>query len=179
MLWLLAPIGLLFATPAIRAFAFASVPVALVFGYVQQPDRALWNLHFVVTPLASLVLYRLPAIAAWATIAFFAIANLRVGAQLMFVRRPAALSGINRIAAAGMVGPGVRGASRWRRNRHEAFRGALIGAVLGEIGAVTTRGGKTIATSTNDCRSGGAGLQDFHFSVPSCSGFSPHPGPRC
>ena len=104
VLWLLAPIGLVFATPAIRAFAFASVPVALVFGYVQQPDRALWNLHFVVTPLASLVLYRLPAIAAWATIAFFAIANLRVGAQLMFV--PAARGALAAsivMAAAGMV----------------------------------------------------------------------------
>ena len=104
VLWLLAPIGLLFATPALRAFAFASVPVALIFGYVQQPDRALWNFHFVITPLASLVLHRLPAIAAWATIAFFAIANLRVGAQLMFV--PAArgaLAASVMIAAVGTV----------------------------------------------------------------------------
>jgi hypothetical protein len=85
VLWLLAPIGLMFAAPALRAFALASIPVAMVFGYVQQPDRALWNFHFVVTPLASLALHRLPAIAAWATIAAFAIANLRVGAQLPFV----------------------------------------------------------------------------------------------
>ncbi len=104
VLWLLAPIGLLFAPPALRAFAFASVPVALVFGYVQQPDRALWNFHFVVTPLAALVLNRLPAAAAWATIALFAIANLRVGAQLMFM--PAArlaLVGSVAAAAAGMA----------------------------------------------------------------------------
>ncbi|HUQ88805.1 MAG TPA: hypothetical protein VM096_14710 [Vicinamibacterales bacterium] len=85
VLWLLAPIGWFLATRSLRMFAIASIPVALVFGYVQQPDRALWNFHFLVTPLASLVLSRLPAIAAWAMIAFFAIANLRVGAQLMFV----------------------------------------------------------------------------------------------
>jgi hypothetical protein len=85
VLWLLAPIGLFLATPAVRAFALASIPVALVFGYVQQPDRALWNFHFVVTPLASLTLHRLPAIAAWAAIAAFAFANLRLGAQLTFV----------------------------------------------------------------------------------------------
>jgi len=104
VLWLLAPIGLFFATPALRAFALASVPVALLFGYVQQPDRALWNFHFVVTPLAALVLSRLPAAAAWGTIVLFAIANLRVGAQLMFV--PAArmaLFGSVALAAAAMT----------------------------------------------------------------------------
>ena len=91
-----------FATPALRAFALASIPVALIFGYVQQPDRALWNFHFVVTPLASLVLHRLPAIAAWATIAFFAIANLRVGAQLMFV--PAARGALAASVVIAIVG---------------------------------------------------------------------------
>jgi hypothetical protein len=85
VLWLLAPIGLWLAPSALRIFAVAGLPVALVFGYVQQPDRALWNFHFVVTPLAALVLYRLPAAIAWATIAAFAFANLRIGAQLMFI----------------------------------------------------------------------------------------------
>ena len=104
VLWLLAPLGWFLATPALRVFAFASLPVALLFGYVQQPDRALWNFHFVVTPLASLVLHRLPAIAAWATIAAFAIANLRVGAQLMFVPAArAALAASVVIAVCGML----------------------------------------------------------------------------
>ena len=85
VLWLLAPVGLLLAPAAVRAFAIASIPVALIFGYVQQPDRALWNFHFVVTPLSALVLSRLPQAVAWLTIAAFAFANLRVGAQLMFV----------------------------------------------------------------------------------------------
>lgn len=85
VLWLLAPIGLFLAPAAVRAFALTSIPVAMVFGYVQQPDRALWNFHFVVTPLSALVLSRLPQAAAWALIGLFAFANLRVGAQLMFV----------------------------------------------------------------------------------------------
>jgi hypothetical protein len=85
VLWLLAPIGLFLAPAALRVFALASIPVALVFGYVQQPDRALWNFHFVVTPLSAIVLSRLPQAAAWTIIGLFAFANLRVGAQLMFV----------------------------------------------------------------------------------------------
>jgi hypothetical protein len=110
VLWLLAPIGLLFAPAQVRTFALASIPVALLFGYVQQPDRALWNFHFLVTPLAALVLDRLPVATAWGTIALFAIANLRVGAQLMFV--PAArvaLLGSVALAAAGMAWAWMKG----------------------------------------------------------------------
>ena len=82
VLWMLAPIGLWLAPPELRRFAFAAVPVALLFAYVQQPDRALWNFHFILTPLAALVLVRVPAPMAWSCIAAFALANLRLGAQL-------------------------------------------------------------------------------------------------
>ena len=85
VLWLLAPLGLLIAPRPIQMFALASIPVALVFGYVQQPDRALWNFHFLVTPLAALVLQRLHPAIAWTTVAAFAFANLRLGAQLPMV----------------------------------------------------------------------------------------------
>lgn len=81
-LYVLAPIGLLFASRQMRLLIVASIPIALVLAYVQQPDRALWNLHFLVVPLAALVLDRAPARIAWATVAAFAIGNLRVGAQL-------------------------------------------------------------------------------------------------
>ena len=84
-LWLLGPAGLLLAPPALRRFALVSLPVAALFGYVQQPDRALWNFHFVVTPLAALVLERASRVLAGATVALFAVANLRVGAQLPHV----------------------------------------------------------------------------------------------
>jgi hypothetical protein len=59
-----------------------SLPIAAVFGYVQQPDRGLWNFHYLVAPLAALVLARVPAALSWTTIGLFAVGNLRVGAQL-------------------------------------------------------------------------------------------------
>jgi hypothetical protein len=94
-LWLLAPVGLLLAPAPVRRFAIASIPVALVFGYVQQPDRAFWNFHFVVVALGALVLEKAPPLVAWASVLAFALANLRLGGQLPFVppsRLPLALS---------------------------------------------------------------------------------------
>jgi hypothetical protein len=114
VLWLLAPIGLWLAPAALRLFAVAAIPVALVFGYVQQPDRALWNFHFVVTPLSALVLSRLPAPAAWLTIAAFGAANLRIGAQLMFV--PAARVAVG----ASIVVAATATAWAWSRGRLHA-----------------------------------------------------------
>ena len=84
-LWMLAPLGLLMAPRPMQAFALAALPVAALFSYVQQPDRALWNFHFIVTPLAAIVLQRISPAIAWATVGTFAIANLRVGAQLTMV----------------------------------------------------------------------------------------------
>ena len=90
-LYLLAPAGLLFATPALRRLGLVSIPIAAVFCYVQQPDRALWNFHYLVVPLAALVLERVPATLATAVVALFAIGNLRVGAQLP-------IAGLTRVA---------------------------------------------------------------------------------
>lgn len=81
-LYVLSPLGLFFASRQLRLLVVASLPIALVLAYVQQPDRALWNLHFLVVPLAAIVLVRVPPMAAWATVASYAIGNLRVGAQL-------------------------------------------------------------------------------------------------
>jgi hypothetical protein len=103
VLWLLAPIGLFLAPAALRVFAVAAIPVALVFGYVQQPDRALWNFHFVVTPLSAIVLSRLPQAAAWTIIGLFAFANLRVGAQLPFVPAARAALALSLMVATGAM----------------------------------------------------------------------------
>ena len=81
-LYVLAPAGFLFAPRELRRLVLVSLPIAAIFGYVQQPDRGLWNFHYLVAPLAALVLERVPASLAWATIVSFAIGNLRVGAQL-------------------------------------------------------------------------------------------------
>ena len=104
VLWFLAPVGWWLAPRPLQLFAVASLPVAALFVYVQQPDRALWNFHFVVTPLAALVLQRVNSTIAWATVATFVIANLRVGAQLTIV--PAArfaLVASTVLAVAGVV----------------------------------------------------------------------------
>lgn len=81
VLYILAPAGFFLAPRRLRLLALASLPIAAFFGYVQQPDRALWNLHFLVVPMAALVLERAPAIGSL-TLAAFIVGNLRVGAQL-------------------------------------------------------------------------------------------------
>jgi hypothetical protein len=84
-IYLLFPFGLLRASRELRLLAVAAVPAALALVYVQQPDRALWNFHFLVIPIAVLALEKLPAWGVWLFIALFAMANLRVGAQLKIV----------------------------------------------------------------------------------------------
>jgi hypothetical protein len=76
------PVGVLLASRRLRLLAVVSLPVAALFGYVQQPDRALWNFHFLAAPLAATVLDGAPPALAVATVAAFVVANLRVGAQL-------------------------------------------------------------------------------------------------
>jgi hypothetical protein len=84
-LFLLIPVGFLRSGPDLRRFALASLPAVLALAYVQQPDRALWNFHFVAVPLAMVVLERSPAVVGWLFVVCFAIANLRIGAQLTVV----------------------------------------------------------------------------------------------
>jgi hypothetical protein len=95
-LYVLAPVGFLLAPRQIQRLVLVSLPIAGIFGFVQQPDRALWNFHYLVTPLAALVLARASAPLAWATIALFVVDNLRVGAQLP-------ISAISRWAIAGSL----------------------------------------------------------------------------
>jgi hypothetical protein len=78
------------AGDTLRAIAVCSVPALVAFVYVQQPDRALWNFHFVVIPIAMLVLEELPDRLCWAFVVAFAIANVRLGddqpAAFMWIR---------------------------------------------------------------------------------------------
>lgn len=80
-LYVLAPVGFFLAPRPLRILTLTALPVALMFGYVQQPDRALWNFHFLVLPLAAIVLDRAPVLGS-STLAAFTLGNLRVGAQL-------------------------------------------------------------------------------------------------
>ena len=83
--YLLAAAGLLWAPPRLRRLAIFTLPVAALFAYVQQPDRALWNVHYLVLPLSAVTLARASRALAWATVAAGALADLRVGAQLPIV----------------------------------------------------------------------------------------------
>ena len=103
VLWLLAPIGFWSARQSVRRIALAAIPVALVFGYVQQPDRAFWNFHFLAAPLAALVLERAHATVAWACVATFVLANLRLGAQLPFIPSSRATLALSLVLALGCL----------------------------------------------------------------------------
>jgi hypothetical protein len=86
-LLLLMAAGFRRATRTLRLLFAASIAPALVLMYVQQPDRALWNFHFVVIPIAVLVLQELPDSLCWLFVVSFATANVRLGEL-----QPAALS---------------------------------------------------------------------------------------
>ncbi len=107
-LYVLAAAGLFWAHRRLRRLALVCVPIALLFGYVQQPDRAMWNFHYLVTPLAALVLARVPRWLAWATLAAGVFANLRLGAQLPVPSARYALA-ISVVLAATAVVVAVRG----------------------------------------------------------------------
>ncbi len=66
----------------LRRLALASLPAALVFAYVQQPDRAIWNFQFVLLPLAAAVLQGTPLWlrATWLT--SFAVSQLPIDGGL-------------------------------------------------------------------------------------------------
>jgi len=103
-LFLLIPAGLWWATRQLRLLTVAAVPALVALAYVQQPDRALWNFHFLAIPLAVVVLEALPPVLAWAFVAAYALANLRFGAQVAFVpsaRFPVAVSLLLAVAAIG------------------------------------------------------------------------------
>ena len=85
MLWVLWPAGLLWGPRPLTQLTLAALPCILVWCYVQQPDRALWNFAFVAMPAAAVVLARCAPALGWALVAAHALVNLRFGAQFNFV----------------------------------------------------------------------------------------------
>ena len=80
-LYLLLPAGLAHSRTNLN-LALASLPAVAAFVYVQQPERALWNFHFIVIPIAVQVLQELPGWAMATFVTAFGVSNLRFGAQL-------------------------------------------------------------------------------------------------
>jgi hypothetical protein len=116
--YLLIPFGWISAPRTLKQLSIAAVPFAAFLAYVEQPDRALWNFHFLAFPLAAIVLDDLPATARWAFVGFYALANARVGAQLEIAppaRFPLAVSAAIAVAAVAL---------HWRRT-HVTRGGSL------------------------------------------------------
>jgi hypothetical protein len=79
--WVFALLGYRHATPAIRQLALGTVfPIAALV-YVQTPERALGNAFFVIVPLASVFLSRLPPGAAWAAAITNGLVTAKIGAS--------------------------------------------------------------------------------------------------
>jgi len=84
-LYPLIPFGMWRAPLRLRQLAVASLPFVLLLCYVEQPDRALWNFHFIGNPLAALVLEPMPNAFVVPFLGIYVLGNLRVGAQFDFV----------------------------------------------------------------------------------------------
>jgi hypothetical protein len=81
-LYALLPFGWRLAPPLLRQLTIGSIPALIAFVWVATPERALWNFFFLVIPIAALALAAVPAAVAAVFVALFAIANLRIGAQV-------------------------------------------------------------------------------------------------
>ena len=113
-LWILLAAGFARSGERLRRLALCSLPAALAFVYMQQSDRALWNFHFVVIPIAAAVLAELPSWACAAFVTGFAIANLRLGAP-----QPAAFTWIRGAALAVSMMIAIAAALKERKDRED------------------------------------------------------------
>jgi hypothetical protein len=104
----IAAVGLAGAGSHWRRLVAAAVPAALALCYVQQPDRALWNFHFIVIPLAALALERVPAAFAWSFVLLFALANARLAAQIPFLPPTRLLAPLALVAGGAAIALAVR-----------------------------------------------------------------------
>src|SRR5262249_37559410 len=115
-LYALLPAGLARSGRSLRTLALAAVPAAAAFLYVEQPERGLWNFHFIVIPIAMVALQELPGWAIAAFVAAAGVVGLRFGAQLdlRLAARVALLIAIGIALAASFVAVKRRDAVRSR-----------------------------------------------------------------
>jgi hypothetical protein len=99
-LWLLWPVGLVWARAPIRHLTFAALPPMLVFLALQQPERALWNFAVILMPAVAVVLDRVPPVIGWAAVGAQVLLNLRFGAQLTFMPSARILFAVSIVIAA-------------------------------------------------------------------------------
>jgi hypothetical protein len=98
--WVFAALGFRSATPDWRNLAIGSLLPFLALNYVQNPERALGNLFFVVIPLAALTLSRVPMRLAIAAALLSSVISARAGSSsnwlpaTKYMLLPAALSAV-------------------------------------------------------------------------------------
>ena len=103
--WVFASMGYRYATPAIRALALGAVLPIAALAYVQTPERALSNAFFVMVPLASIFLSRVPPAAAWAAAITNGLVTAKLGTSTVLLPSstilvlPASLAAVWAIAA--------------------------------------------------------------------------------
>jgi len=119
-LFLLMAAGFPRAGQPLRALTVASLAPAAVLMYVQQPDRALWNFHFLVIPIAMLVLQELPDRLCWMFVVAFAAANLRLGEP-----QPAAVSWIRGVMFGVSIALALAAVARARQHAGRVGAGAV------------------------------------------------------
>jgi hypothetical protein len=83
--WILIPLGWAAASPQLRRIVIAALPIAALYAYLQQPDRALWNFNFLTSPLAALVLEVMSPAFVWSFLAVYVVAYLKVSAEVAFM----------------------------------------------------------------------------------------------
>jgi hypothetical protein len=77
--WMFAAAGYRHAPRALRELALGSIVPMAALVYVQTPERALGNAFFVVVPMASAFLSRLPPVTAWAAVMTTALVTAKIG----------------------------------------------------------------------------------------------------
>ena len=103
--WLFAALGCRHATLSLRQLAIGAVLPLAALVYVQTPERALGNAFFVVIPLATIFLSRVPAAPAWAATITSALVTAKIGLSTAWLPSisilliPASLSAAWAIAA--------------------------------------------------------------------------------
>jgi hypothetical protein len=79
LIWLFLAPGYRLAPARLRALAAGALLPMLALNYVQNPERALGNAFFVVVPLATLFLSRLPIGVAWAVVLTNGLVTAKAG----------------------------------------------------------------------------------------------------
>ncbi|HKB10805.1 MAG TPA: hypothetical protein VKD69_09125 [Vicinamibacterales bacterium] len=102
-LYLMMPFGWIRAPRPLKQYAVAALPLVACLVYVEQPDRALSNFHFLGCPLAAVVLDDAAPLTRWIFIVSYTVANIRAGAQVTMAPPARFAFGVSTALAAAII----------------------------------------------------------------------------